>query len=99
MAFPVSICIPPEFAADGACVQDWWNATTIEGYWRSWNMPVHRWMVRHIYFPIIRAGLSRGVAMTVVFFLSAVFHEVSATPATEPRFLGRLAHDSLWGSS
>lgn len=56
--------------------QDWWNATTIEGYWRSWNMPVHRWMVRHIYFPIIRRGHSKGLAMTVVFFLSAVFHEV-----------------------
>ncbi|KAG0610945.1 hypothetical protein M758_7G102600 [Ceratodon purpureus] len=39
--------------------KDWWNAQTVEEYWRMWNMPVHKWMVRHIYFPSIRAGLPK----------------------------------------
>lgn len=25
---------------------DWWNANNIDKFWRSWNMPVHRWAVR-----------------------------------------------------
>ena len=27
---------------------DWWNARTIESYWRNWNIPVHCWMLRHL---------------------------------------------------
>lgn len=25
---------------------DWWNANNIDTFWRSWNMPVHRWALR-----------------------------------------------------
>ncbi|CAL7950425.1 unnamed protein product [Xylocopa violacea] len=25
---------------------DWWNANNIDIFWRTWNMPVHRWAVR-----------------------------------------------------
>lgn len=57
--------------------KDWWNAQTVEEYWRMWNMPVHKWMVRHIYFPSIRAGLPKVVAMILVFVISALFHEVA----------------------
>ncbi|KAI3701393.1 hypothetical protein L6452_26429 [Arctium lappa] len=63
--------------------KDWWNAQTVEEYWRLWNMPVHRWIVRHIYFPCIRSGipkvlchLSSGGAHFISFFMSAVFHEL-----------------------
>ncbi|XP_010242272.1 PREDICTED: diacylglycerol O-acyltransferase 1 isoform X2 [Nelumbo nucifera] len=56
--------------------KDWWNAKTIEEYWRMWNMPVHKWMVRHVYFPCIRHGLPRGVSIVIAFFISAVFHEL-----------------------
>lgn len=34
--------------------QEWWNATTVGEYWRLWNQPVHKWMLRHVYFPLIR---------------------------------------------
>ncbi|CAI5526138.1 unnamed protein product [Closterium sp. Naga37s-1] len=60
--------------------RDWWNAKTIEEYWKLWNMPVHRWMVRHIYFPCLSIGLTKPLAVFVVFFLSAVFHEVHNLP-------------------
>nr|AHU86562.1 1,2-diacyl-sn-glycerol:acyl-CoA acyltransferase [Cuphea lanceolata] len=56
--------------------KDWWNAKTVEEYWRMWNMPVHKWMVRHIYFPCLRNGIPRGVAVLIAFFVSAVFHEL-----------------------
>ncbi|RZC49670.1 hypothetical protein C5167_018097 [Papaver somniferum] len=56
--------------------KDWWNAKTAEEYWRMWNMPVHKWMVRHIYFPCLRHKIPKGVAIVIAFFFSAVFHEV-----------------------
>jgi diacylglycerol O-acyltransferase 1 len=56
--------------------KEWWNATTLGEYWRLWNMPVHKWMVRHVYFPCINAGLPKFAAGVIVFFVSAVFHEL-----------------------
>ena len=26
---------------------DWWNAQTIGGFWKAWNIPVHRWATRY----------------------------------------------------
>ncbi|KAI7841389.1 hypothetical protein COHA_005007 [Chlorella ohadii] len=56
--------------------KEWWNATTVGEYWRLWNQPVHKWMLRHVYFPCLRAGLPKFWAGLMVFFISAVFHEV-----------------------
>ena len=39
-------------------------------------MPVHYWLVRHVYFPSIRIGMSKVGATFVVFLFSAVMHEV-----------------------
>eukprot|EP00850_Spirogloea_muscicola_P020834 SM000228S07374 [mRNA] locus=s228:34353:38324:- [translate_table: standard] len=49
--------------------KDWWNAKTIEE-------PVHKWLVRHTYFPCLRIGIPKPLAMLIVFLLSAIFHEV-----------------------
>ncbi|CAA0824379.1 Diacylglycerol O-acyltransferase 1 [Striga hermonthica] len=56
--------------------KDWWNARTVEEYWRMWNMPVHKWMVRHIYFPCLRNGIPKVVAVLIAFLVSAIFHEL-----------------------
>lgn len=56
--------------------KDWWNAKTVEEYWRMWNMPVHKWMVRHIYFPCLRHGIPKGAALLIAFTVSAIFHEL-----------------------
>lgn len=56
--------------------KDWWNAKTVEEYWRMWNMPVHKWMVRHVYFPCLRNGIPKGVAVLIAFVVSAIFHEL-----------------------
>lgn len=58
---------------------DWWNANNIDTFWRSWNMPVHRWCVRHIYIPVVDMGYSRSAASLIVFFISAFFHEYLVT--------------------
>jgi diacylglycerol O-acyltransferase-1 len=62
--------------ADCEFYREWWNATTVGEYWRLWNMPVHKWMLRHVYFPAIRHGVPKFYAGIVVFFVSAVFHEL-----------------------
>jgi len=55
--------------------RDWWNSDSIESFWQKWNIPVHRWCVRHLYKPLLRRGFSRSFASVIVFFLSAFFHE------------------------
>ncbi|GAB0086907.1 O-acyltransferase [Sergentomyia squamirostris] len=61
--------------ADRNFYSDWWNADCINTFWRCWNIPVHRWCVRHVYVPIITMGFSQSTASNVVFFVSAIFHE------------------------
>lgn len=39
--------------------KDFWNASTVGEYWRAWNMPVHKFLLRTVYFPAMRAGVSR----------------------------------------
>ncbi|KAL3642923.1 Diacylglycerol O-acyltransferase 1 [Castilleja foliolosa] len=38
--------------------------------------PVHKWMVRHIYFPCLRNGIPKAVAVLIAFLVSAIFHEL-----------------------
>ncbi|CAG9784403.1 unnamed protein product [Diatraea saccharalis] len=61
--------------ADRKFYADWWNANNISVFWSTWNLPVHMWAVRHVYIPITQMGYSKVAASTVVFFISAFFHE------------------------
>jgi len=61
--------------ADRDFYHDWWNASNIAKFWSLWNLPVHRWCVRHLYKPLLQAGRSKTTAMLIVFFTSAFFHE------------------------
>ncbi|CAO1309476.1 unnamed protein product [Diamesa serratosioi] len=54
---------------------DWWNSNNVDTFWRTWNMPVHRWCVRHLYLPILDLGYGKVSASIMVFFVSAFFHE------------------------
>ncbi|KAM9783201.1 diacylglycerol O-acyltransferase 1-like [Neosynchiropus ocellatus] len=54
---------------------DWWNSETVTYFWQNWNIPVHKWCLRHFYKPLLRRGYSRLVSQSAVFFLSAFFHE------------------------
>lgn len=58
------------------CIQAWWNAESIGEYWTLWNMPVHHWMIRHVYIPTKSTTGNRYVGVLASFFVSAIFHEV-----------------------
>ncbi|KAM9723232.1 diacylglycerol O-acyltransferase 1-like [Menidia menidia] len=55
--------------------RDWWNSETVTYFWQNWNIPVHKWCLRHFYKPLLRRGFSKIVSQSAVFFLSAFFHE------------------------
>nr|XP_026694537.1 diacylglycerol O-acyltransferase 1 [Ciona intestinalis] len=61
--------------ADREFYRDWWNADTIGYFWQAWNIPVHKWCVRHVYKPLLSIGVSKLMAQISVFMLSAFFHE------------------------
>ncbi|UMM35117.1 hypothetical protein L5515_007885 [Caenorhabditis briggsae] len=61
--------------ADREFYRDFWNSETISYFWKSWNIPVHRFAVRHIYSPMMRNNFTKMSAFFVVFFVSAFFHE------------------------
>ena len=56
--------------------RDWWNARKFDDYWRLWNLPVHNWLVRHVFFPCLNLGLNKAAATAVVFVVSAALHEL-----------------------
>ncbi|XP_058421154.1 diacylglycerol O-acyltransferase 1 isoform X2 [Diceros bicornis minor] len=55
--------------------RDWWNSESVTYFWQNWNIPVHKWCIRHFYKPMLRRGSSKWVARTGVFLASAFFHE------------------------
>lgn len=61
--------------ADRKFYLDFWNSGTVGEFWKSWNIPVHRWCVRHVYKPFVRNGYTKFNASLAVFFVSAFFHE------------------------
>ncbi|XP_054719754.1 diacylglycerol O-acyltransferase 1-like [Uloborus diversus] len=54
---------------------DWWNSESIQYFWQNWNIPVHKWCVRHLYIPLLQSGVTKSQASIAVFFVSAFFHE------------------------
>lgn len=58
---------------------DWWNASSFGEYWRKWNLPIHEFMTRHVYKPLLSLGMGRSAALVTVFFISSVLHEYIVT--------------------
>jgi len=65
--------------ADRDFYQDWWNSPNFSKFWQNWNLPVHRWCLRHLYKPLLAAGWSRRWAITIVFLVSSFFHEYTVS--------------------
>jgi len=55
---------------------DWWNAASFGEYWKRWNLPVHHWCLRHVYFPMLRRRWSKFTAGFTVFLISGLLHEL-----------------------
>jgi len=62
--------------ADREFYKDWWNSTTMDEFARSWNKPVHEWLLRHIYLESMETyRLSKNSATLVTFLFSSFLHE------------------------
>lgn len=61
--------------ADRRFYSDWWNAGGLAEYWRKWNYPIHNWLVRHCYYPMVRRGINSDLARFLTFMVSAIAHE------------------------
>ena len=61
--------------ADRRFYLDWWNSRKISEYWRLWNLPIHSFFLIHVSNPLTSLGINRHVINTVVFVISAIFHE------------------------
>lgn len=61
--------------SDREFYRDWWNSSSVQYFWANWNIPVHKWCSRHLYKPLLGRGVTRMQASTLVFFVSAFFHE------------------------
>lgn len=62
--------------ADRQFYSDWWNSLDWLEFSREWNIPVHNFFRRHVYSASRSANLSRPVAMSITFFISALAHEL-----------------------
>ena len=63
--------------ADRGFYADWWNSTSWDQFARDWNVPVHNFLLRHVYHSSISAWhVSKPTATLVTFLLSAVVHEL-----------------------
>ncbi len=63
------------YFADRRFYSDWWNASDLSEYWRKWNTPIHNFLIRHVYYPCRRRGISSASCLLITFTLSAAFHE------------------------
>ncbi|CCG81316.1 Sterol O-acyltransferase [Taphrina deformans PYCC 5710] len=63
--------------ADRNFYNDWWNSLSWENFARDWNVPVHRFLLRHVYHSSMSVlQVKKGQATLITFFLSSVVHEV-----------------------
>lgn len=62
--------------ADRQFYKEWWNSTTLHQFWRTWNVLVHEWCVRHLYVEsVTRHNVNTRTAAFGTFFMSALLHE------------------------
>uniref|UniRef100_F7BNI8 O-acyltransferase n=1 Tax=Xenopus tropicalis TaxID=8364 RepID=F7BNI8_XENTR len=76
--------------------RDWWNSETVTYFWQNWNIPVHRWCLRHFYKPMLRRGVSRWAAQAAVFLASAFFHEIPLAWFVGRFLRGNYGNAAVW---
>ena len=60
LVFHLSCNLSAELTRFADCIfySDWWNAGDLGEYWRKWNYPIHFWLARHVYYPLVRRGFN-----------------------------------------
>eukprot|EP00181_Compsopogon_caeruleus_P001687 CAMPEP_0184688996 /NCGR_PEP_ID=MMETSP0312-20130426/30404_1 /TAXON_ID=31354 /ORGANISM="Compsopogon coeruleus, Strain SAG 36.94" /LENGTH=391 /DNA_ID=CAMNT_0027146281 /DNA_START=571 /DNA_END=1747 /DNA_ORIENTATION=- len=62
--------------ADRQFYLEWWNSTTIEDFWSTWNLLVHEWCLRHVFVESQSyLRVSKRNAGLATFLISAILHE------------------------
>ena len=61
--------------ADRHFYSDWWNSCDWMEFSREWNIPVHHFLRRHVYFSS-RTYFSNSTAMVITFLVSSLGHEL-----------------------
>lgn len=65
--------------------KDWWNASSYDVYYRTWNCVVHDWLYTYVFRDVYElcaadgrrsAKVAKAWATVAVFTLSALFHEL-----------------------
>lgn len=64
------------YFADRQFYADWWNSKDMAEFARKWNIPVHRFLQKHVYQQCRNKGLSTFSARFLTFFYSAILHEI-----------------------
>ncbi|CCF60313.1 hypothetical protein KAFR_0J02490 [Kazachstania africana CBS 2517] len=66
------------YFADRYFYGDWWNCVSWAEFSRIWNVPVHKFLLRHVYHASIsKWKLNKLQATMFTFILSSIFHELS----------------------
>ncbi|SMN18363.1 similar to Saccharomyces cerevisiae YCR048W ARE1 Acyl-CoA:sterol acyltransferase, isozyme of Are2p [Maudiozyma saulgeensis] len=64
--------------ADRYFYGDWWNCVSWSEFARIWNVPVHKFLVRHVYHASMNNWkLNKVQATLFTFILSSIFHELA----------------------
>ncbi|KAK2737274.1 hypothetical protein FQN55_001200 [Onygenales sp. PD_40] len=61
--------------ADRRFYSDWWNSCDWLEFSREWNIPVHHFLRRHVYFSSL-THFSNSGAMFITFLVSSIGHEL-----------------------
>ncbi|EJS41900.1 are2p [Saccharomyces arboricola H-6] len=57
---------------------DWWNCVSWADFSRIWNIPVHKFLLRHVYHSSMSSfKLNKSQATLMTFLLSSVVHELA----------------------
>jgi len=63
--------------ADREFYKDWWNSTTMDEFARTWNIPVHKWLLHHVYLESLQSyKISKHTASFITFLFSSLLHEL-----------------------
>jgi len=63
--------------ADREFYKDWWNSTTMDEFARTWNIPVHKWLLQHVYLESLQHyKISKYTASFITFLFSGLLHEL-----------------------
>ncbi|THC90861.1 hypothetical protein EYZ11_009674 [Aspergillus tanneri] len=61
--------------ADRHFYSDWWNSSDWLEFSREWNIPVHHFLRRHVYFSSL-SRFSKPMATFITFLVSSIAHEL-----------------------